>query len=155
MGRKKRKRKKANKKEKLETMSQGAGVYSALRPHEQEARQRILQQQMSMMQPINDALGEMYGSGATMGSGGLGSIVSPEMLRVGLTSQDPNSEFRTLEEKTRAYEEQMKGKTQGSGGGPQPPQPHARRNSARSDGSGMLRPAPGAGKASGRKRKKT
>ena len=87
MGRKRR-QKKANQKEKLQTMGEAAGAASAYRPHMQQAMNAAMQQQLAMYQPAQQLLGQMYGLGVPGGQG-FGGIVGQDMMQVGQTSRAP------------------------------------------------------------------
>jgi hypothetical protein len=49
---------------KKQAMSQAAQAYQAYRPEMLQAQQNALRQQMALFQPLNRAIGQMYGAGS-------------------------------------------------------------------------------------------
>jgi hypothetical protein len=52
--------------QKQRSFSEAAAVYHAMRPELQDARMNALRQTMSLYQPVNRALGQMYGPGSQL-----------------------------------------------------------------------------------------
>jgi hypothetical protein len=87
MGRKKRARRRAAEKEKLETMGQAAASYNAQRGQTQEALYGTFQNQLNSYDGLNQLVGQMYGEDSMLDGANYDRAVTPGMLEVGLTSQ--------------------------------------------------------------------
>ncbi|RMG11330.1 MAG: hypothetical protein D6731_15735 [Planctomycetota bacterium] len=65
-------------------MIEGAQSLSAYRPVQYQARMNALQQAMSLFNPVNNALGQMYGPGAMMNMGQAAqSPLDPRAFEIG------------------------------------------------------------------------
>lgn len=73
-----------NETQKLQSMQQAAEVYHAMRPELQQAQLNALRQQMSLMGPVQNALGQMYGPGAQFSlDQAMQNPISDRMTRMG------------------------------------------------------------------------
>jgi hypothetical protein len=76
-----------------EQMSKAAEAYTAYRPEMAQAHMNALANQMSVMQPVQNALNKMYGSGGNMNTGqALTNPMGPSMMQQGAAkpSMNPN-----------------------------------------------------------------
>ena len=76
-----------------EQMSRAAEAYTGYRPEYAQARMNALANQMSIMQPVQDALTRMYGPSGALNTGqALRNPMGPSMMGQGaaMTSRNPN-----------------------------------------------------------------
>lgn len=67
---------------KQEQLQRAGAAYNAYRPEAQQAQMNALRSTMAAYQPVNNALGQMYGPGAQM-SGDVYAPMSPSMMQQG------------------------------------------------------------------------